>query len=118
MFLQIDSLNAALQLAATHWDERVFLKMDGRNVTFGQFDYDVRRLALGLREKIHISSGDRVAVLMRNSIACVQTWLATNYLGAIWVPINTGFRHRGLAHALSITEPAVVICDDELLPAL
>lgn len=112
------TLNSALASAVQRWPDRVFLKIDGAAVTFAEFENEVGRLAGGFRAVHAVGRGDRVAVLMRNSLACEHTWFATNRLGAVWVPINTEFRGLGLEHAVRLADASVFIADADLVDVL
>lgn len=112
------TLNSALRDAATTWPDRVFLKIDGVDVTFAEFDQQVGRLAAGLRSACGVQPGDRVCVFMRNSLACEHTWFAANRLGAAWVPVNTEFRGLGLDHAVKLADTRVFVVDQELKEVL
>lgn len=112
------TLNSALARAVSLWPDRVFLKIDGGSVTFTEFEQSVGRLAGGLREVHGVERGDRVAVFMRNSLACEHTWFAANRLGAAWVPINTEFRALGLQHAVRLADACMFIVDEDLVDIL
>lgn len=90
---------------------------DGRYQTFGEFSYQVDRLAAGLC-RAGVKSGDRVAILAGNSLTALHTWLAINLVGATDAPINPAFRGQPLVHALNMLGAAMVIVESELLPAL
>jgi crotonobetaine/carnitine-CoA ligase len=112
-----DTLNGALAHARERWPDRVFLRIDGREVTFAEFDDGVGRLAAGLAEA-GLGRGDRLAVFMPNSLACLHTWFAANRLGAIWAPINTEFRGPTLSHVVELADARLFVCDKELLEPL
>lgn len=112
-----DTLNAALQHAVGHWPDSTFLKIEGRDVSFAEFDQQVGRLAFGLRAA-GLGPGDRLGVVMRNSLACVHTWFAANRLGAIWAPINTEFRGRSLEHAVNLLDAELFVADADLVDVL
>lgn len=111
------TLPQALSLAADRWPERTFARFGAATTTFAQFSDGSARLAAGLRTN-GVRPGDRVAVLMVNSLACLHTWFAANDAGAIWVPLNTEFRGEVLAHAIGIAAPAMLIYDHELADRL
>ena len=67
-------------------DERA-LRFEDRELTFGELDDRVTRLANALAER-GASKGDRVATLTYNGLEMVETYLASARLGAICVPIN------------------------------
>jgi crotonobetaine/carnitine-CoA ligase len=98
--------------AARTWPDRTFLRVDGADVSYSEFDQQVAALAGSLADR-GLERGGRLAVYMKNSLACVQTWFAANRLGATWIPINTDWRGPGLANALRLAEPSLVIADDE-----
>jgi crotonobetaine/carnitine-CoA ligase len=56
----------------------------------------------------------RISVFMRNSRACVQTWFATNWLGASWVPVNTEWRGDTLMNAVTLAAPTLIVADEDL----
>ncbi|KUI39241.1 AMP-binding protein [Mycobacterium sp. GA-2829] len=112
------TLTSALAEAATRWPDRTFLKIEGRSVTFAEFEDAAGRLAGGLREVHGVGRGDRVGVFMRNSLACEHTWFASNRLGAAWVPINTEFKGLGLEHAVRLADAKVFIADADLRDVL
>ena len=108
-----ETLNAALRHAVATWPEKTFLRIDGLQVTFAEFDAGVGRLAAGLRDA-GLGPGDRLVVFMRNSLACLHTWFAANRLGAVWVPINTEFRGLTLAHVCALARARLFVADADL----
>ncbi|MGE2718987.1 acyl-CoA synthetase [Mycolicibacterium celeriflavum] len=67
--------------------DRVALIDGERRLTFGEFDRRTDQLAQALRAS-GVRKGDRVAGLMSNSCAFMETLFATGKLGAVFVPIN------------------------------
>jgi len=112
-----ETLNEALEHAVRMWPDRVFLRIEGRDVTYAEFDQQVGRLAAGLAGA-GLDRGDRLFVLMRNSLACVQTWFAANRLGAVWAPANTEFRGRPLANLVELSAAQLAVVDDDLVEPL
>jgi crotonobetaine/carnitine-CoA ligase len=99
--------------AAEKWPDRVFLRMDNADTTFATFRDQTARLAGRLAAE-GVGPGSRINVVMRNSLACVQSWFAANWLGASWVPVNTEWRGSTLADAVTLTDPTLVIVDQDL----
>jgi acyl-CoA synthetase (AMP-forming)/AMP-acid ligase II len=108
-----ETLNAALEHAVSTWPEKTFLRVDGRAVSFAEFDAAVGRLAAGLRDA-GLRPGDRLVVFMRNSLACLHTWFAANRLGAVWAPINTEFRGLTLGHVCALAQAKLFVVDADL----
>lgn len=111
------TLNAALARAVTQWPDKTFVKIDGRDVSFAEFDRQVGRLAAGLADA-GLRRGERLVVFMHNSLPCMHTWFAANRLGAVWAPINTEFRGLTLGHVAELADSRLFVCDAHLYPHL
>jgi len=66
----------------------------------------------------HAGQGSHVLCWMPNVAETVLAWLAANYLGAVHVPINTGYRGRLLQHAIELSDADVMVAHPSLLPRL
>jgi len=108
----VADLNTALRRARGLYGPKVFIRFGGQDTSFDDFDKSVARLAGGLRES-GIIAGDRVLVMMRNSLEMVHSWFATNRLGAIWVPVNTELKSITLQHVIDSAEAKVALVDVE-----
>ncbi|HMD52807.1 MAG TPA: AMP-binding protein, partial [Solirubrobacteraceae bacterium] len=76
-----------------------------------------RRVSRGLHE-LGVGEGDRVALLLHNSIEFLQASIATVPLGASAVPINWHWRGDEIAHVLLDSGAKALIAHAELLPAI
>jgi crotonobetaine/carnitine-CoA ligase len=77
----------------------------------------VQRAASGLR-RLGVRQGSHVVCWMPNRREAVLCWLAANYLGAVHVPFNTGYRGRLLQHAIELSDATVMLAHASLLPRL
>lgn len=109
----IRDINTALKHAVSSFPNQPFIRFSGRDTSFQQFDDLVAKLAGGF-SSLGIGHGDRVLVMMRNSLEMVTSWLATNRLGATWVPINVQLRSVTLKHVIESADPKLVIVDADL----
>ncbi|MDE0943351.1 MAG: AMP-binding protein [Alphaproteobacteria bacterium] len=102
---------------AEHFGEREFISFEqGPRLTFAALDRDTDDLALRLRA-VGVVPGDRVMALVKNRVEFLLSLIATNKLGAIFVPINTELKGAFLQHQLHNASPRVVLVDAELVPA-
>jgi acyl-CoA synthetase (AMP-forming)/AMP-acid ligase II/enoyl-CoA hydratase/carnithine racemase len=115
--LQVRDVNTALRLAVQKYPAKVFIRCQGQDVTFQDFDSSVAALASGLRSA-GVQAGDRVLVMMKNSLEMVHTWMASNRLGAVWVPVNTDWRSLTLKSAVAASEATLAIVDAEYFEAI
>jgi crotonobetaine/carnitine-CoA ligase len=111
-------LRYVLERRAAEHRERPFLRLpDGSKVSYGEFRDSVERLAAGLAS-IGVKQGDTVAVWLPNTIDIVRVWFAINWLGAIYVPINTAYRGNLLSHVLINAGASILICSNSLIERL
>jgi crotonobetaine/carnitine-CoA ligase len=98
--------------------DRHFLEFeDGSAWTFADTLERVQHAAAGLRS-LGVQQGSHVLCWMPNAAEAVLAWLAANYLGAVHVPINTGYRGRLLQHAIELSDAKVMVAHASLLPRL
>jgi crotonobetaine/carnitine-CoA ligase len=111
-------LRHVLDRWASERPEQVFAQFeDGSTWTYAQTRAIVRRTAAGLRA-LGVRQGDHVAVFLPNSPASIEVWFALNYLGAVYVPINPGYRGNLLSHALDVADGRLCVAHPELAPRL
>ncbi|KAF4463156.1 long-chain-fatty-acid-- ligase [Fusarium albosuccineum] len=111
----VRDLNTALELAVERFPNQPFIRFGGHDTAFLEFSKAVAALAGGLRES-GVVAGDRVFVMMKNSVEMASTWFAVNRLGATWMPVNTELKSVTLKHVIEAALPKLAIIDDEFLP--
>ena len=85
---------------ALHSPDAVFAVFeDGSQWTYAQTLQTVRATALGLQQ-LGVQQGDHVLVWLPNGADCLRTWFAVNWLGAVYVSINTAYRGALLTHVV------------------
>src|SRR6267142_3394663 len=82
-----------------------------RRISYGQLARDVGVFAAGLRA-IGVSQGDRVAVFMPMTYECVVAVLALGALGAIFIPVFSGYGANAIAGRLRDCDARVMITSD------
>ncbi|MFO1080031.1 MAG: AMP-binding protein [Reyranellaceae bacterium] len=90
---------------------------DGATWSFAEVRRRVRDCAEGLQQ-LGVRQGEFVLVWLPNGAACLEVMLALNYLGAVYVPINTGYRGGLLEHVVENSGARLMIGDARLLPRL
>ena len=89
----------------------------GPTWTYGDLHRRVRLRASALAQA-GVKRGDHVLCMMGNSPDLLCSWFAINYLGAVYVPINTGARGHMLEHILSDADAPVLIAQAALVERL
>jgi long-chain acyl-CoA synthetase len=99
--------------AATSVPDRVALVAGDRRRTWRDLDGDVSGVAAALRSR-GVRDGERVALLLPNSLEFAVAYFAVLRAGGVAVPLNTGYTEPELAHqvedaavSLAVTTPAL-----------
>jgi crotonobetaine/carnitine-CoA ligase len=108
-----ETLGRWLRAKAEQFGDRPAYEIVGERRTVAEVYEGARSVGAGLRQ-LGLTPGDRVAVLMGNSVDNVDAWLGTCSAGLIEVPINTGQRGDLLQYLLAQSGSRAVIVDEEL----
>jgi crotonobetaine/carnitine-CoA ligase len=90
---------------------------DGETWSYAQLRQKVRKLAGGFHDQ-GVGRGDHVAVWMFDSKEAILTFFAINYLGAVFVPLNTAYKGQVLSHVLNVSDATVIVAHGQLLERL
>src|SRR5512139_1950027 len=94
--------------------------LSGKNVMadYGEFARRVAILASGLQTRLGIGSGDRVAIVMPNSIEYLELLYATWFAGAAVVPINFKLHAKEAAWIIENAAAKAVFVSDSIASEL
>lgn len=107
------TIGSMLDAVAHYQPEKTAVLFEDQQVTYGELNREVNRLARGLRAR-GIAPGDRVLLFMSNSLMLVTAYFAILKAGATVVPLNVMFRQREIGHIGADTSASAIIADDEL----
>ena len=85
---------------ATMYPDKTAVIYNDEKLTYRQLNIRANRLANNLTE-LGIKKGDRVAVVMQNSLEIVVLWHATQKIGATFLPVNLRLMANEVAHILN-----------------
>jgi len=97
--------------------DRLAIIFEGRERSYGQLASRVRQLA-GLLRARGVSLGDRVGFLGLNQPELLETMLAANALGAVFVPLNFRLTAQELTFIIGDAGVHTLIVDAELAPVI
>jgi acetoacetyl-CoA synthetase len=104
-------LNYAANLLAGDPDETAIIATNEagsrRTLSLGELEAEVASVAAALR-RFGVTSGDRVAGVLPNSVECVTAALATASVGAVWSSCSPDFGTSSLLDRLGQIEPKVL----------
>ncbi len=94
-------------------DDVAFIFYGGETWTWSRALELTRRAARGLRA-LGVKKGDHVLSWQPNNREAVLTWFALNYLGAVYVPVNTAYKGNLLQHVVQLSDATLMVCHADL----
>ncbi len=85
-----------------------------REITWNEFDERAKRIASGLASR-GIRKGDRVLLLMKNSIVWLEAYFGIVLTGAWAVPLNFRFGRREIRYCAEVAEAKAAILGEEFV---
>jgi crotonobetaine/carnitine-CoA ligase len=111
-------LRPLLDRRARETPDKIFVVFeDGTSWTYAELRRQVAKVAASL-QKIGVSQGDFVLSWQGNGPVTLLTWFALNYIGAVYVPINTSYRGRLLEHVVANSDATLMVGDARLIDRL
>ena len=89
----------------------VYLRFEGRTITWAQIHERVSGVAAALRER-GVRAGDRVAIMMTNRPEFLETMFAASAIGAIVVPVNFRLAPDEIAYILTDSGASLLVVEE------
>ncbi len=93
--------------------DRIYARYCGVPVSYGDIERSSSAFAAHLRAR-GLKPGDRVAVMMRNSVATIAIVFGLARAGVAWIPVNAQQRGEGLRYLLTHPQPKLILADADL----
>lgn len=97
-----------LENSAKRFPDKVAVIHEKARATYGQINTDADKLGAFLVNR-GVLKGDRVVILMENSVEYIVTYYGILKAGAVAVPLSTDLKPDGLSPLLAELEPAAII---------
>jgi len=94
--------------------EKVYLLHDNVKITYREINEGANSIANSLLN-MGIKKGDKVCVIMGNSIEYFYTWFALAKIGAVMVPVNVALKGNLLRHIIQNSDASIIIVDKDLV---
>jgi crotonobetaine/carnitine-CoA ligase len=107
------ALGAILNARAELSPDAVFLRFGAEQRTFAQ-TVQCAQLAADALASLGVGRGDKVALMLPNSLEFIDLWFASAMLGAILVPVNTALKGDGLRYIVEHSQSRVAVVDEPL----
>jgi len=107
-----------LEDRAVRYGAREFLNFCGdQRITFQGLDETANRFANGLAA-LGVGKDNKIAAMLPNSPEYLYLLFGAAKLGAVTVPVNTGYKGYLLAHVLTDSDAELLVVDEEHLGAI
>ncbi|RLB03878.1 MAG: hypothetical protein DRG83_06095 [Deltaproteobacteria bacterium] len=103
-----------LEDTVRNFGSQIALIAEGKTITYGNLLDAVTAVASILRRDFQIKKGERVVLLMFNSIEFVIVYYSLMWIGAVAVPLNWRLSHHELQSLITECEPALSVVDAKL----
>ncbi|HET7015938.1 MAG TPA: amino acid adenylation domain-containing protein [Streptosporangiaceae bacterium] len=100
---------ALIEDMADRYPERTAVCYGGDSLTYAQLDRLANGIAIAAAER-GVAKGDQVAILLGNSLEQPACYLALMKLGAVFVPMDSGWPDERLRTALRVLSPRLILC--------
>ena len=97
-----------LENSAKRFPDKVAVIHEKTRATYGQINADADGLAAFLMNR-GVVKGDRVVILLENSVEYIVAYYGTLKAGAVAVPLSTDLKPDGLNPLLAELEPAAIV---------
>jgi crotonobetaine/carnitine-CoA ligase len=108
------TIGSILENKARTIGEKTFFLHGDLKITYKEINENANRIANSFLN-LGINKGDKVCLLMANSIEFLYAWFALSKIGAVMIPINTALKGNVLRHIIENSDASVIIIDNELL---
>ncbi len=106
------NIGQILTFTAHKYPQKIALICEQERMTYQEFDDRVNRLANGLL-RLGLTKGDKVAVLLFNSIPLVEVFFASAKAGGVFTPVNFRFTAEEVFYILDHSDARFFIYGEE-----
>jgi crotonobetaine/carnitine-CoA ligase len=99
------------------YPSKTFLRFGKQEISYSSLANMVRALSSSL-SKFGVQAGDYVAILLPNSTEFIYSWLSLVSIGAVVVPINTGYKAEEFENVLNHARCSTIITNSSLFTSL
>ena len=108
---------SVLRRGAERWPDKQAIVAGTVEYTYAQLHENAKRVAAGLAD-LGIGVGDRVALMLGNSIEHVLSWFGASCVNAAEVPLNITSMPTQMAYILNHSEARVLVIDEQYVERL
>lgn len=108
------TVGGMLSRSAKLYPEKIALKCENRSITFSELNKRVNQLGNGLLS-IGYKKGDKLSIVLPNSIEMVEVLFACAKIGVIAVPINIRLQSQEIEYIVQQSDSKGIIISEEFI---
>jgi crotonobetaine/carnitine-CoA ligase len=113
----MQTLSELVQARAQDSADRVFASFGGRDTTYGELHKSVQAFA-GALAQAGVKRGDRVGLMLGQSVEHMELCLAVAWIGAVMVPFSVHLKSAGIELQLSSAKPSLMVASRTFADAI
>lgn len=106
-----------LENAAQRFGQKTAIILDDQPLSFSQLNELANRVGNGLKE-MGVQRGDRVSLLLPNSVESISSFFGIMKIGAVINPLNPLFKGREIKYILNHSEARVLLTTRDKMPTI
>ena len=111
--IQERTIPLLFRTAVDKYSDDVFVRSSDATLTYRQFN-DLSNSCANHFTALGLKKGDKLGLMMHNSLAFIHSWIAASKLGVIYVPINTDYKGDILQYQLNKADVTHLAIDSSL----
>jgi crotonobetaine/carnitine-CoA ligase len=108
------TIGSILEHKAKTIGEKFFVLHEDLKVPYNEMDQNTNRVANSLLG-LGVKKGDKVCMIMGNSLDFLYAWFALARIGAVMVPVNTALKGNLLRYIIDNSDGSLIIIDRDLI---
>lgn len=98
--------------SARAWPDETALVFDSQEISYARLQ-DIGAGYLGAFQRLSVQPGERVLIMLDNSIAIIGVWIGLASGGYVEVPVNTQYRGEMLRHLIRDSDASLIVTDEQ-----
>ena len=109
-----NNIRTLVEESVSRTPDKIFFIFKDEEITHEKYLKNINGVANGFLS-LGVKKEDKVAILLTNCLEFPYCWLAANIIGAILVPVNTGFVDKEIEYVLNHSEAKLLVTSEDYL---
>src|SRR5207249_4805444 len=111
------TVTAVLDEAVERFGDREAVRVEAQAVTYAELRERARAVAGGL-QRLGLEPGNRLLIMLHNSLEFVDAWLGCALAGVVEIPVHVEYRGELLRYIVENSDAQGMLLAEEFVPRL